>query len=316
MDQLQEVRFLGTPMTPPYILEQIVSLPNLQILEFTFNLQIMGNELFWLQALAKPNLRFTNSLRELNLNSCHVSNTGFRYLLSQVVPNFPNLKVLSLCYNNRSSFEGIASLIDETLAQYRIENHEDRLQFPFLEQLILSENPVWILSESTLKISNGERDILARLLQNCAPSVGCLGYRFETRSSLQSPQVQHWLDVNKLGRCLIDRGYLPGPSRQYRTGRVAGATALERDDIDRIPIAIWAMVLSRANAHFIENEINPRPKVNASNRHGPFAMLLSRTNEHLRKVDASNRQTLIERQSNTIYYLLRHGPALVGRTFS
>jgi hypothetical protein len=293
MDQLRELRILGIiPMIPPYILEQIACLSDLQVLQFSFHSQNEEEELFYLQALASPGLRFAPSLRELNLNRCHISNDGFRFLLSRVVPNFPNLKVLSLCQNSINSFQGIASLTEDSGAHGRRGHQRDGLELPSLEQLIVSENPIWSASEESIVASN-ERDILALLLKNNAPRLTYIGYRFE-RSCLRSPQVQHWLDVNRCGRWLIDRGTtLQGPSQHHSTGRVGAPVVEVARDIDGCPIAVWAILLSRANMYFTQN-----------------------TNSVGDEMDTSKGRLLAERQSSTIYYLLRHGPALVGRTFT
>lgn len=288
MDQLEELRFLGfAPMIPPYILERIKSLSDLQVLQFAFHPESEELELLYLQAMLNPSLRFAPSLRELNLNRCHISNAGFRLILSPVLPNFPHLKVLSLCHNNISSFRGIASLIDDSSAQSSIGNHETRLHLPSLEQLILSENPIWSSSEGKIKVSNDEREALALFLKNSAPRLSYLGYRFEMRSSLRSPEVQFWLDVNKMGRWLIDPHQ--SPDQYYRTDLVSVAVESAASAIDRCPIAIWPTILSRANLHFNQN-----------------------ANSVQDDVDGSGPRSLVGRQSSTIYYLLRHGPALMG----
>jgi hypothetical protein len=300
--RLEELRILGIiPMIPTYILSQIASLPNLKVLQFSFHGNDDEEQIRYLNQLVQPIIQFKNSLEELLLNRCHITTKGFNLLISQVIQQYPNLKSLSLCKNQIQTFREVTMVDDNNNVDLQCQLHE----------LILSDNPIWSKesspsnslsytstsssSENTVSKTEPERHFLQHFLQYQAVRLGYLGYRFE-KSSLWSPNIQHLLDINRCGRCLIDhgsRGMKPSSNNETNVSMDVdrndhnNTTTAQEDD--RIPLALWALILGRVN--------NILPKLEPIVRNDVTIPSSTRT-------------------ANAMYYFVRNSPAVAGRNLS
>jgi hypothetical protein len=307
---LQELRIVGiVPMIPPYIISQIAPLKHLKVLQFSFHGNSIEEEELFLREVIRPDIRFTSSLTELILSRCHISDDGFRFLLLDVVPRYPNLKSLSLCNNQIKSLRRTIAVAAESTATTTIETTDfipssqqpqltRQFTFSHLEELVLSDNPVWEqnprMISSTASFDKNEiveekkreeRHCLEKFLTYRAVRLGYLGYRFE-RSLLWSPSIQHWLDINKCGRYLIDQGTSNQqhqnqhqmPSYNTKTSASTNSTS----NSNTIPLALWALVLEKTNTHFS-------------------------------KIEPIGTESSTARCANVLYYFARNGPALAGR---
>jgi hypothetical protein len=279
MWQLEELRIVGIiPMIPPYILSQVAPLTQLKVFQFSFHGDDDEEGLRYLNELSQPTIQFRSSLRELMLNRCHITTNGFNFLLTQVIPCYPNLKSLSICKNQIQSFRGVVAPMGNE------DFHNIRCQ---LQEVILSDNPIWSLNSSD---AEPERHFLEHFLQHQAVRVQYLGYRFD-KSTLWSPTIQHLLDINKSGRFLINQGTTSGSIHDRRddyTSRLPAQTDNDDSTID-IPLGLWAVILERLNRIL--------PKV-----------------EPIVREDGTI--TASTRTANAIYYLVRNGPALAERNFT
>ena len=319
---LQELRIVGiVPMIPPYIISQIATLKHLKVLQFSFHANTIEEEELFLRELIRSDIQFTSSLTELILNRCHISDDGFRFMLLDVVPRYLKLKSLSLCKNQIKSFRRTIAIAAESTTTATIATTDfipssqqpqltPQFTFSHLEELIVSDNPVWeqnprtILSAASCdeneiveEKKREERHYLENFLTCRAVRLGYLGYRFE-KSSLWSPIMQHWLDINKCGRYLIDQGTTHRQHQNqhqrpsYNTNTSASASTNATNYLSLVsnsnsngnttPLALWALVLEKTNTHFS-------------------------------KIEPIGTESSTARCANVLYYFARNGPALAGR---
>mmetsp|Transcript_18771 Transcript_18771/g.45333 ORF Transcript_18771/g.45333 Transcript_18771/m.45333 type:complete len:628 (-) Transcript_18771:42-1925(-) len=174
--QIEEFRILGIiPLIPPFLLSRLSGLSKLRVLQYSFHALARDEELEYVHALTSSKnpfmisnssisspvysrYAFESTLEELILNRCHLSTRGMELLVTDVVPHYPKLKVLSLCKNNIRSLKG---LVDTTTAtttttvttpmatngsstktDTETPPHRSKFTITKLEELILSDNPI------------------------------------------------------------------------------------------------------------------------------------------------------------------------------
>jgi hypothetical protein len=271
--QLEEFRILGiVPMIPHYILTQIAQLRHLRVLQFSFHSLSTEEECPNLRQFLLPEIQFKDSLQELILNRCHITDEGFDTLMNHVLHRYPNVKRLSLCNNQITSLECLVSPGPKT------ETSSSQARFVNLEELVLSENPVWRGRLSIRGSVEMEQRYLTEFLECFAISLSYLGYRFRHHSVLWSRTIEQWLGLNKAGRFLVDQG---------RSRKDISSIKKATDDKAVVPLSLWPVILARVNHLAISERTFPK--------------------------GVNDDECLPEEKSaNAIFYLLRHGPATAG----
>ncbi|KAG7366088.1 hypothetical protein IV203_028758 [Nitzschia inconspicua] len=269
LTQLQELRILGIiPIIPSYIISHIAPLKDLRVLQFSFHSLSLEEECLNLQQYCRPEIQFNHSLRQLILNRCHITNRGFEALFDMVIHQYPNLQKLYLCKNQITSLRCLAS--EEALR---------RARYSQLEELALSDNPVW----SSPQNADDEQRYLGLFLERCAVRLWYFGYRFYN-SRIFSPTNQHWLDVNKSGRFLIDQGFgdeIGWPKCESKSCSTTMLATARKPSIT--PLSLWPFILAKV--------YDPRNHNTMDSSHPDL------------------------RRANILYFLIRNGPVLAGRKF-
>ena len=192
--QIEEFRVLGIiPMIPPFLLSRLSGLSKLRVLQYSFAALSCDEELEYIRALTSSKnpfmirntcgsnpvysrYAFESTLEELVLNRCYLSTRGMEVLVVDVVPHYPKLKVLSLCSNNIGSLKGLVDTDTSTTTKVntpmstnrsstkndtKLQPHRPISAIIKLEELILSDNPIWdgrILFFSPYEDSDDEND--------------------------------------------------------------------------------------------------------------------------------------------------------------
>jgi hypothetical protein len=287
----------------------------------SFHANTIEEEELFLRELIRSDIQFTSSLTELIVNRCHISDDGFRFILLDVVPRYLELKSLNLCKNQIRSFRRTIAIAAELTTTATIATPDfipssqqpqltPQFTFSHLEELIISDNPVWkqnprtILSAASCdgneiveEKKREERHYLESFLTYRAVRLVYLGYRFE-RSSLWSPIMQHWLDINKCGRYLIDQGtsHWQHQNQHQRPSYITNTSAS-----------------ASTNA---SNYLSLASNINSNGNTTPlalWALVLEKTNTRFSKIEPIGTESSTARCANVLYYFARNGPELAGR---
>mmetsp|Transcript_18772 Transcript_18772/g.45337 ORF Transcript_18772/g.45337 Transcript_18772/m.45337 type:complete len:642 (-) Transcript_18772:42-1967(-) len=179
--QIEEFRILGIiPLIPPFLLSRLSGLSKLRVLQYSFHALARDEELEYVHALTSSKnpfmisngsssssspvysrYAFESTLEELILNRCHLSTRGMELLVTDVVPHYPKMKVLSLCKNNIRSLRGLVDTAtttttttttvstpmstngSSTKTDTETPPYRSKFTITKLEELILSDNPIW-----------------------------------------------------------------------------------------------------------------------------------------------------------------------------
>ena len=181
----------------------------------------------------------TSPLRKLNLKGLGLQGSDLVHILKKIHATHPNLKELDVSQNM------IVSMIDILEEGPNINNNNN------LESINLSCNPLW----QTIQFSVEEEMALQQFVYD-NNRLGFVGYEVHNKQMEEKEinkdgssnafwtQLQHVLDMNKVGRCLYDYSSTSSNRSAFDT----------KQRSRHVPVALLPKVLERTHRVFEEED--------------------------------------------------------------
>lgn len=200
-------------------------LPSINDLSFV-DIEDIDSVLDFLYTTSPP---FRNKLGVLRLVRCRLEENQAGAIIQNILPTFPNLKSLSLCYNKIKSVRAIVE---------RIKNDSTGVRSKSLHTLNLEENDIMKIIKKQPKEKAALLDLL-RIL----PTIYRIGWMSEAK--YYDSDVQSLLRINHAGRYLLE-GHTNNNSTNAgnSTGEQIRVSGYQQSLLP--PLSLWPIILNRA----------------------------------------------------------------------